>query len=299
MTGGASPGQASWVGKRRKDSEKESPLTPDEILIRDEITRQLLERRHRPAAVFDPKQFALDSRARRVAYAQIGAHPRVKVALLMAERLRHLALRIDAVLSFQGDPTRTRHRATALALAPALRELADLCAPYEGSLERQRDKLIDLVDWAASMLMNTDRDEPAWGHVVSTLKFELTVSVPDVGEHVSDEDLRRSISVFMPDAFRPAWKDALSKWEQLALLVRKGRLGTVPSETIRTEYTRRRSSKRKQERAEREELASLPLGNKLDDAGLTGVARERAEEQIRALEARALMKLRVLKGKKS
>lgn len=289
------------MAKRGKGDGGNPPFAPDEILIRDEFARQFEERGRGkqvgitgllPAVLRDPRRFAEESRARRVAYTQIAAHPKVKTALLMAERLRYVALRVDAVLTFRGNPEATTDRALELVLAPLLRELSELCAPYEGTPQRQRDKLIDLVQWSATMLAQRGYAEKDWKHVVSTLRFELMSVLPGVGERPSDDDIRRSVTVFLPERHRPEWTEPLAKWDQLALLARRGRLGNPPPETVRTEYTKHRSSRRKQEEAEEEELRTVPLGNKVDDAGLTGAARERAMKKIMAIEARALVNLR-------
>jgi hypothetical protein len=296
LTGSPSSGEASGVAKRGKDVDP--PFSPDEILIQEEFVRQWKERgRGRelglppflPAVLQDPKRFEDESRARRVVYGQIAAHPRVKIALLLSERLRNLALRIDALLVFHRDPTGTTDRAVELAIAPLLRELAFLCAPYEGTLQRQRDKLIDYIEWAGKLLIKTDRSDGAWSRVVSTLRFELSAVVPGVGEHVTDEDFRRAISVFLPKELRPHWDDLLPKWDQLALLIRKGRLGIAPPGTIRTEYTRRRSAQRRVRRSQEAELKATPIGTKWDH--LRGDARERVKKQIMEIEAKALSKL--------
>jgi hypothetical protein len=279
------------VAKQRKgDGRGEKPFAPDEQLIVDEIARQLYERRQVRASLFNPTQFALESRARRVAYTKIDAHPTVKVALLMAERLRFIALRVDALLAFYGDPTGPKNRAAELSVAPHIRELDALTAPYAGTPERQRDTLIELVEWAASQFEASPHGEQDWADVISTLRFELLGAIPEVEPRVSDEDLGRSISVFLPPRLRPDWKDPVPKWEQLKALAGHAGLGIVDVETVRVQYTRHRSERRKLEKAEREELARTPLGNKWD--GLSGAARQRAEEQIRSIEARALRKLR-------
>jgi hypothetical protein len=91
------------------------------------------------------------------------------------------------------------------------------------------DELIDLVEWAASLLEGAARDETSWAKIISSLRFELMNVVPGLGEYLSDEDLRLSISVFLPKGHRPGGQQALPKWQQLALLIRKGRLVPVCS----------------------------------------------------------------------
>jgi hypothetical protein len=274
------------------DSEDDDgpPLTEEDELIVDEMARQVRERRHVPAAVHDAERFRQEFRARRIAVTQIDAHPRVKIALLMAERLRYLALRTDAFLTFLGDPTGTTDEAGRLVLAPLLRELEDLSAPFEGSQERQRDKLIDLVEWAATLLKTTD-DESEWARVISTLRFEMQGTFLGLGQHLTDADLRQAITVFLPKRGQGRKKaQGLPKWDELAALVRRARLGNVPSETIRTEHTRRRSARRKQREAEQEALTKVPLRSKWD--GLEGEAGEAVKKQILAIEAQLLHGLR-------
>jgi len=260
--------------------------------IEDAITKELEVRRFRPRALYDAANVKRESRARRIAIVQVDAHPAVKVALLMAERLTQTALLVDAVLFQAGNPAAPIDSTTEKAVAPHVRSLREWCKSFSGSPERQRDRLIALVEHAASMLADTNCREADWNEHLQLIQFDLASSFPDIEGRLGDNDIRSAIAACLPRDKRSSGAENGSKWAVLSKLIRRAGMGSVAPETLRTEYVKRRSARQRQLKTDSDDLLGARLGNKVDGLKLTPEAKKRVEAEIAAIEARALQAMK-------